>query len=397
MEKYDNIIKIEEIKNLEEDQNFKQAAMIIDTMNINEIKATTDLTTIAFVLSENQRYDEALEVLERVYDKGKNRRIIYQLLSVAIKSSNLNLARRYYREYVYLAPEDQTKYIFQYLIAKLENRSIREQMIPLKRLKEKEYIEEWAYELATLYHRADMKEDCIAECNDIITWFGTGRYVDRAKLLKGYYEGSIDLFNLLEEKEKEQQLLVEESQEAEKIEELEENEASKETKEENLLAKYFQETKIDYRLIFGDFLTNKNLKDQIFKALAYIDENNITYFNLSIATKDKDMEKATSFSKAMLKLLYQLGHISNKRVGITEGEICNNIDNKRVASALRDCSLIIDRASRLDNETIDEIIKLILDNDQNIIIVLQDNEDEINQLLIKYPKLKQYFSIHIKL
>ena len=54
----------------------------------------------------------------------------------------------------------------------------------LEKLKDYEYIEEWAYELATLYEASGETKKCIHECDEIVLWFGHGEYVDKAIALK---------------------------------------------------------------------------------------------------------------------------------------------------------------------------------------------------------------------
>lgn len=404
MEKYDNIVKVQEIKLLIENNDYRQAVLIVDTMDIDQIKATTDLSTIAEVLTKNQRYDQAMKVLNIIYDKGKSRRVVYQLLQVSIKSNNLPLAKRYYREYIELAPHDPTQYIFRYLIAKLGKRPTEEQIISLKELKKYEHIEEWMYELATLYHKADMKDECIEECNEIIVLFGSGDYVKRAKLLKGYYEGEIDLFNLSN-----QSNYVDDDEETKpKLEELDADQLKEdrtevtETDELRIRGDYLEEfisnTDIDYKEIFGDFLENDNIKQQLINTLIELDTNNMTNFNLIITTDGNyDSCENTSLSKAMVKVLYKLGYISSSKVGIIDGEIINSINLSNQKKSLRNCSLIIDNASILEDYSVKSIEKLILEKKQNVVIVLQGNEMEIERFMEKSPTLQQYFSINIRL
>ena len=158
MEKYKNIIKIEEVRRLAANKDYKKAALIIDSMNIKKIKAIIDLTTIADVLTQNQRYEEATKVLNKVYTRTQSRRVVNQLLEVSIRRKDLPLAKKYYGEYIELAPRDPWRFIFKYLLLKLEDKPIEEQITQLEELKNYEYTEEWAYELAALYHKAGMEK-----------------------------------------------------------------------------------------------------------------------------------------------------------------------------------------------------------------------------------------------
>lgn len=442
MEKYENIIKIEEIRRLVEGKEYFLAAQIVDSMDISKVKATTDLSTIAYVFINRERYDEAIDVLNKMYEKSATRRVVFQLLEVSIKTEDINLAKRYYDEYISLAPRDPSKYIFQYLIKKLENSPIEEQIIPLKELKKYEYIEEWAYELASLYHKAGMKDECIEECKDIIIWFGTGDYVRRAELLKGYHEGKVDLIDLLEDKEEDQpehnKEDLEENKEEYNNEDLEDRlESNKEdlgnselendrltlegnelkeeeapvikeeeiTKEEevaeasnDLIDDFFANKNIDYKEIFGDYLENVNIKEQIAKAFIEINNHDMTYNNILITSKSSfDTQDRTLFAKAMLKALFKQGYILCNKVGVLGAKAFNKIDSVKKRKSLRNCSLIIEDAHLLETNSIDEIEDLILNKEQKIVFVLQGSEKEIEKLFDNYPQFYLYFNISVNL
>lgn len=396
MEKYENIIKIEEIRRLAESKDYNQAAIIIDTMDINRIKNITDLSLIADVFIQNQRYDEALKILNKIYDSSISRRVVLQLFEVAIKSKNRPLAKRYYKEYIELAPEDPIKFIFSYLIKKLEGKPIEEQIRSLENLKKYEYIEEWAYELATLYYKSDMKEECIEECNDIIVWFGTGEYVKRAQLLKGYCEGKVDLLELLKEKEEKKLRQVEE----EKFKQVEEEKHRQQELEQEIvdpLEGFFADKNIDYKEILDGFLDNESLKEQLLVILEEIDKDTPIYLNFVISSEDESQDEyKVSFAKAILTLLYKLGYISNNKVGIIDSKILNKIDIIEKRKSLSECSLIIENAPLLDDYIIDKMEELVIDSEQKMLVVLLGRSDRLNQLFENHEQLFLYFSVRIE-
>lgn len=202
MERYENIIKIEQIRKLVEENQYIKAQNILDTMDISRIKTLTDLSIIADVLTQNERFDDAMKVLTKIYTKTKTRRILYQLVDLSIKRGNVRDAEDYLSRYTKIAPMDPYRYVFRYCIDKLNSESYDELISSLEQLKEHEYIEVWAYELAKLYHKAGMKDKCVRECSDIVLWFGDGIYVEKAKLLKAYYVGEINPIHMLKAKEK---------------------------------------------------------------------------------------------------------------------------------------------------------------------------------------------------
>ncbi len=190
MEKYDYIVKSSEIRKLVEKRMYQKALQIMETMDINKIKVLPDLSIFAEVYMQTEHYDEAERILLRLRDKSGSRRIIYQLIKLAIKRKNSEDAEYYYNEFVQAAPRDADQYILRYRIDKMEKKDYPVLIASLTELKKYDYNEKWAYELAKVYHKAGMVEQCIAECSDLILWFGDGVVVEKAKMLKEHYLGS---------------------------------------------------------------------------------------------------------------------------------------------------------------------------------------------------------------
>ena len=97
-------------------------------------------------------------------------------------------ATEYYDEFVEIAPHDDMKYVLRYAIKKGQGASFDELITILEEYKDEEYTEEWAYELAYLYHKAGKADKCIDACDELILWFGDGPYVERALELKMLYQ-----------------------------------------------------------------------------------------------------------------------------------------------------------------------------------------------------------------
>lgn len=202
MGSYEIIVKTEEIKRMAQEGNYSSAQKIVDTMNLKKIKNIGDLSLIAEVCTENGQLDKAMELLKRIYKKTRSRKALYQMVEVAILQDNVLEADTYLREYETIAPNDFSRYIFRYKIDKRKGEPYEVLIDTLIKLKHAEYIEQWAYELAKLYYKAGLEQDCIRECSDIILWFGEGSYVEKAKMLKAYYSGEIDKDEVIEELKK---------------------------------------------------------------------------------------------------------------------------------------------------------------------------------------------------
>ena len=93
-------------------------------------------------------------------------------------------AIEYYKEFVQVAPKDPGRYILQYKLYEAQDVSLEERIAVLEELKKRDYREKWAYELAYLYHRVGLAARCVEECDELILWFGEGKYVIKAMELK---------------------------------------------------------------------------------------------------------------------------------------------------------------------------------------------------------------------
>ena len=189
MDKYEYNLKLDQMKSLYAEEKYEDAADIADTINWNKIKNVNALVKAGEIYEKTERYEDSREVLLMAYDRSPiGRMIIYRLAEVAIKMGDYEGAEDYYQEFVEIAPRDSLKYVLRYDIKKAEGASYEELIPILEELKEQEYTEEWAYELAYLYHKAGMSEKCIEACDELILWFGDGPYVERALELKMLYQ-----------------------------------------------------------------------------------------------------------------------------------------------------------------------------------------------------------------
>ena len=188
MEKYKFIVKLGQIKDLIAKGQDEKAIELAETVDFKKVKNIEDLGNIAALFLKNGMLLKARECYLELYDRVANRNTVMQLINLALRLKRPNEAEKYLREYQKIDKNDFYGLIFRYNIDKLEGKPYKELIPTLERLKKKEYIEAWAYELAKLYHKAGEVEKCIAECDDLIVFFGEGDYVERAKALKEYYE-----------------------------------------------------------------------------------------------------------------------------------------------------------------------------------------------------------------
>ncbi len=188
MDKYEYKVKLDQMKSLAEENRYKEALEIADSVNWSKIKNVNALILAGEVYEKCGRYEDSRDILLMAQERSPiGRIIICRLAEVAVRMGNYAEAKEYYDEFVELAPHDNLKYVLKYQISKAQGADVQTLIHILEDLKEQEYSEEWACELAYLYHEAGMGEKCVETCDELILWFGDGPYVERALELKMLY------------------------------------------------------------------------------------------------------------------------------------------------------------------------------------------------------------------
>ena len=185
MDKSEYKLRAEEIKDLISRGEYAQAAEIADTIDWRRVKSVMMLCTISDLYKINRRYEDARDMLLLAYERRPGgRTICYSLSELSIKMEEYVQAIEYYKEFVQVAPKDPGRYILQYKLYEAQDVSLEERIAVLEELKKRDYREKWAYELAYLYHRVGLAARCVEECDELILWFGEGKYVIKAMELK---------------------------------------------------------------------------------------------------------------------------------------------------------------------------------------------------------------------
>ena len=185
MDKYEYRIRAEEINDLIEKKEYVQAVKIADTIDWRRVRSVVMLCKISELYKINRRYEDSKEVLLLAYELQSNsRKIIYSLCELSIKLDEIVQAIEYYKEFIKVAPRDTGRFILQYRIYTAQDVSLEERIAVLEEYQTREYREKWMYELAYLYHRIGLATRCIEQCDDIVVWFGEGKYVIKALELK---------------------------------------------------------------------------------------------------------------------------------------------------------------------------------------------------------------------
>lgn len=189
MDKYEYKLKLEQLQNLMAAGDYATASEMADTINWKKVRSSNTLCMVSDIYEKTEKYDACREVLLQAYDHSPiGRNIVSKLAEVSIKAKRIDEAEEYYNEFLEIAPKDNMRYVLAYEISCLKDTPLTDRIAILEELKEHEYTEKWAYELAALYGQADMRDKCVETCDVLILWFGEGEYVEKALDLKRLYQ-----------------------------------------------------------------------------------------------------------------------------------------------------------------------------------------------------------------
>ncbi len=189
MDKYEYKVRLDELTELVQLKNYRRAAELADEIDWSKVRNAKTLSMIADIYEAVERYDSCQAVLMQAYaHTTATRAVLGRLTDIAIKSKDVRSAEEFYNEFLEVAPNDAERYVFAYKIACLKDAPLPDRISILEELKEKEYTEMWAYELAVLYAQAGMREQCVETCDELVLWFGDGEYVERALDLKRTFQ-----------------------------------------------------------------------------------------------------------------------------------------------------------------------------------------------------------------
>lgn len=430
MGKYENTLKQVQLRNLLSEKKYDKALVMAEDMLSNsKISDVAEIKLYAEIFKKCKKYDKAKELYYKIYDEIHTRRILFNLILLCIKSGSIQEAETLFEEYIIKDKDGIDRYIIRYRIDKAKGAArdtIIEDLIAIKNC---EYMEEWAYELAKQYHKADRIEECVEECRQIILWFGEGEIVERAKLLKMHHEGNVsedvmsnlqqyisrDISNYLNSEDNSSDNDVLEEEYKTKIQLPEESEliAAGATQknietgtqvEEAIgadVAQIMEEAKMAEEEIkvaekeISESVSKELETSTYSKAIDYSAENelmsNPEAFNkgrLTFVIVTKNGESVTSTVSLISKILNKLDRLKNPKIARIDAASLNALNLEEQTANLLGSCMLIEHASLMSMKTINSIIKLIDAHPEEMAIILADKEEDMSKMLFKEEILK---------
>ena len=400
MSKYDSMMKCAKARNLVNEKKFGEALEAIDDVPLEQVKVIADLNLIADVFIKNEKFDRALEVYQFLYGRVQTRRILYQLIYLSVKCGQIKEAEEYYKEYIALPAQSSDRLILKYFLDKGRGAERKQLIEDLKELKKEDYIEEWAYELAKLYHKEGMEEECINECSDIIMWFGEGRIVEKAMLLKLHYVDGLDISSpkaieetrnlaadlklaaaIADENDKKRADLYERDEEI--PEELSEEEEEEVFEPQQTAAEPEPPVEVE----------GSDKRAKMVKLLDEVSGNGkLPHFALI----GEDEEKITDFAKTISKGLAAKQVTKAAKLARINSSRLNEINLSDKLSQLKDGCLLVSDAGKLSINSLQSLNQMMRKRENGIVVILADEEDGLESVLRRNRKLQSMIEFEIR-
>lgn len=188
MDKYEFNLKIDQIKKLVEKKDYKTASKVGKTLELHKIKDWQLFALLIQVHDAAGDLEEAREAAVIAYNKNLGgRRLVYKLADICLRLKDYDEANELFKDYTKMASRDPSRYVLEYKLLKAQKAPAEDLIDVLETYREHEIDEKYLCELANLYSNTGRIEECVEECDEIITLFRDGVYVNRAMRLKQQY------------------------------------------------------------------------------------------------------------------------------------------------------------------------------------------------------------------
>lgn len=403
MGKLDGMKKCAQARILIDEKKYSEAVEIVDNIDREKIKSISDLKIIADVYMRVERFSDARDIYFLLYDRIQTRTVLYYLIYLSVKCEMLEEAEDFFEEYVKKDKNGLDSRILRYYIEKAKGCDRKELIQYLKDINTGEYVEEWAYELAKLYHKCGMEKECVEECSKIILWFKEGVIVEKAMLLKLHYVDGIDISTpkaIAETRNLAKDLriaaAIAEQQEVlkyrKKIQEAEEYYENRQLDEEVFVKE--EESDIVKNTVSHVISFDEDFQKNLANMAEEIKNSGETpHFSLVI----NDESKAAMAMKRLVAVLMENGILDSMRAARISASKLNEIHIDDKQDQIEGACFLIENARQLSLDSIQGLYQVMKRQRYKVIIVLADDKDSMEALMDRNRKLRDLvkYELHI--
>lgn len=403
MGKLDGMKKCAQARILIDEKKYSEAVEIVDNIDREKIKSISDLKIIADVYMRVERFSDARDIYFLLYDRIQTRTVLYYLIYLSVKCEMLEEAEDFFEEYVKKDKNGLDSRILRYYIEKAKGCDRKELIQYLKDINTGEYVEEWAYELAKLYHKCGMEKECVEECSKIILWFKEGVIVEKAMLLKLHYVDGIDISTpkaIAETRNLARDLRI-----AAAI--AEQQEVLKYRKKIQEAEEYYENRQLDEE-VFAKEEESDIVKNTVPNVISFDEDFQKNLANMAEEIKNSgetphfslvinDESKAAMTMKRLVAVLMEKGILDSMRAARISASKLNEIHIDDKQDQIEGACFLIENARQLSLDSIQGLYQVMKRQRYKVIIVLADDKDSMEALMDRNRKLRDLvkYELHI--
>lgn len=146
--------------------------------------------------------------------------------------------------------------------------------------------------------------------------------------------------------------------------------------------------------LFQGFIQTKKGKTELAKSL---DNISLASYTGNVCVIGDSAEEALSLAKNVIQYAKTTDSNFAGKVGKVSGESLNGKDVAATVERMQNGGLIVEKASGMDTETVEELVKTLNQENQGILVILQDGKRELRKLLKDNEKLAEIFNVEIEI
>ncbi len=146
------------------------------------------------------------------------------------------------------------------------------------------------------------------------------------------------------------------------------------------------------RELFGQFIHHRRSRQQLVHTLDNMSLASCT--GNVIVTGDEELTTLTLAKSLIKEMQYNDNNFSGKVAKIT-ANVLNTKDVAETFARLDNGALIIEKASRLKDETVAKIVKFLEKDNMGLLLLMIDRKQKINRLLSEHQELQNNFNLRV--
>ena len=144
--------------------------------------------------------------------------------------------------------------------------------------------------------------------------------------------------------------------------------------------------------LFGPYIHHKKSRRQIINA---IDNLSMDAFTGNAIVTGEEGAGTVNLAKGLIKAVQASDSNFSGKVAKITANTLNKKSTSSIFDKLANGALIIQRAADLNQETVNEPLGILQEENKGLILVMEDTKDDMDKFLDKNPSLKQSFNVRV--